>query len=468
MRGTFCAFLFLSIFSFGQELTKLPSTTSLAESWKQAIELGARSHAVFCVSYEIQGRFIPRQVFWGRGIFISSEHRTSWGELLSGKPISQVDQRQRPFAKLGQVAQVGPVLLQFQFLVHQGNANLVDFEVGGHDDPVRHDHPIIWLGRRPVDESFRLISLLANDLVEQMMAPEVLEMIAVHPNAEATQWLKRRSLENRSETIRREAVEQLAILDNEDALGLAMKVSREDASVRVRSSAFRTIGELGTVPAMEHIIQFGLTDRAPRVRRSAVDALADFKGERVEQAIYKLLETETSHDVLEEALEVVVETLHDTELLEEIVLGNRLPQLRESAVEIYADLLPGKAFDMLKRVVNHKAPNEVKSTAIECMADLPAAVTLPTLKRLAKSRDMGMSCAALEAIGDYNGRESIEFLFQFAMAHSGELAEEAVDALGHMDNPDALDVLIQIGATHPENEIRDEALEHVADCVFDS
>jgi HEAT repeat protein/beta-lactamase regulating signal transducer with metallopeptidase domain len=267
---------------------------------------------------------------------------------------------------------------------------------------------------------------------------EAIETIGeLAPTAETVRLLAAVAANDRSEDVQREAVETLGEI-GELGLPAVIEIARNHASSDMRREAIETIGETAaSAQALDLLEQIARRDRDPDVQREAVETLGQLDEERAFRLLVEFARTHPSSDVRREAIETLGEsgrTDSVIDVLDDVARGSDDSDAAREAVETLGELHDGRALARVARIARGSGNVDVRREAIETYAE-----------------------AALP--------DSAARLFKDLLASntSQDIYDEVLESLEELEGGVGIPVLIDAARSHPNREVRAEALRRLVD-----
>jgi len=306
---------------------------------------------------------------------------------------------------------------------------------------------------------------------------------------------------------RKEAVEAMGQRSEPSIVRALVDIARHDRDIEVQKEAVEALGELSDRRGVPALIELVRDHPAREVRKEAVETL----GEAAEPAeALKLLERIAREDRDEEVQREAVEAIGEVEdqgrsaVLRAIAREHPSVQVRREAVETLKDAAPEEAFELLKAIAVEDRSEEVRREAVETLAELEDARVVPTLVSLVERKDEveEVQRKAIEALGETENPKALEELARLAESHPNEsVRRQAVETYGEHAKPEAavrlfrrliaketsedvqheiletlveldgnagVSVLLEIARSHPNREVRREAIRRLGDVDEDA
>lgn len=359
-----------------------------------------------------------------------------------------------------------------------------------------------WIGRHPGAEALRVLARTARSdrvsEVRQEAAEAVGEM--AFPPATDTLIVLARTLADRD--ARREAVEGLAERNDAKSLAAAAQVASEDKDRDVRQEAVETLGEFSNGAGVPYLLEILRKDPSTDVRQEAVETIGEAaEPDEAIRMLTDVVQSDQSENVLREAVETIgdiestrvptilrdlarngrtasvraeaVETLGDVdqsretmELLRKIALEDRSEDVQQEAVETLSELKDPAALEMVADVARqHPNPN-VRSNALESLAqEMEPEQALRVLKSAASDdRNPDVQSEAVESMGELPAELGRPALIEIARSGRNEqVVKEALETLGEMGGTEAMNVIAEVAMKNPNVEVRRDAVESIGE-----
>ncbi|MEM6796764.1 MAG: HEAT repeat domain-containing protein [Acidobacteriota bacterium] len=347
--------------------------------------------------------------------------------------------------------------------------DLVDFGIPADFEGVS----LLWLGAASPDASFdALTALYGAGSASKSGREELVELVGVHDRPAAARFLGQVRDSDAAVSIREEAAEALADQTGPEALKLLVATARGSYPTAVREEAAEALGDSlaeGAEDALIDLVQEPALSIS--VRAEAVEALGSRPTFAAAEALEALLWGEEPLDVQEEALEALEDMGHwgeeaavalapDVEvLLTRVVRDHPRADLREEAVSSLAELLDDEALPLLREIVFQDESLEVQEEALDAVAELSGAEDF-LIETARDHPHAELREEAVEYLAERSGDRVIGALEEVIyLDPSLSVQEEALESLGELPGTEGLALLVKVARTHPNREMRSEALE---------
>jgi HEAT repeat protein/beta-lactamase regulating signal transducer with metallopeptidase domain len=184
--------------------------------------------------------------------------------------------------------------------------------------------------------------------------------------------------------VRREAVETIG--DNAapaQALDILAQIARRDEDSDVQRSAVEALGNLHDDRAYGLLVEFARTHPVGDVRRAAIETLGESgHTDSVIAILGGVARAADDPDVARAALETLGE-MHDARanaVVARVARGNGDPEVRRAAIETYGESAPrDSTLALLKSILASDAPEDVYSTVLEALEEMKDGAGIPAL-----------------------------------------------------------------------------------------
>ncbi|HEY7192685.1 MAG TPA: HEAT repeat domain-containing protein [Gemmatimonadales bacterium] len=289
----------------------------------------------------------------------------------------------------------------------------------------------------PRAEAITLMKSVATNDPEPDVQRDAIEKLGeLAPTAETVQFLSGLASSSRSEDVQRQSLETLGEI-GEAGLPAVIDIARTHVDADIRRAAVETIGEKAQpAQAFDILAQIARRDKDSDVQRQAVETLGDLRDERAYDLLVDIARTHPSSDVRRQAIETLGESGHKDSV--RAVLG-----------------------DLARRTNDPDGASE----AIEALGDMKDARALAIVARIARAPgDPDLRHKAMETYVDQAPSDSgVALLKSLVNDQSEDVRSNALEMLEGMDNGAGIPVLIEIARSHPNREVRADALRRLAE-----
>ena len=258
------------------------------------------------------------------------------------------------------------------------------------------------------------------------------------PTAETARLLATLATSDRDEDVQRQAIETLGEL-GDAGLPAVIDVARTHPNSDVRRKAIETIAEHApAAQSIDLLSQIARRDRDSDVQRAAVEALGEIHDDRASSLIVEFARTHPNSDVRRKA----IETLGDSR------------QGRDTVISILAD------------AARSSGDPDVARQAVETLGEMGDARATAVVARIARgSGDVDVRRKAIEAYSDAAPVDSVLALYKGILATDApeDLTSKILESLEEMDNGAGIPVLIDVARSHPNRDVRADALRRLGE-----
>jgi HEAT repeat protein/beta-lactamase regulating signal transducer with metallopeptidase domain len=362
------------------------------------------------------------------------------------------------------------------------------------------------VGDLDMPEATGTLIRLAQTLDDREARREAVEALGGRNDLTARDALGDIARRDPSPDIQREAVETLGDYDDQRGVPLLLDIARTHPVKDVQREAVETLGDAlpgdAAVPVLE---QIALEDKDTDVQREAVDALSNVPEQGGGSALMELAQSHPKTDVRREAVEALVESVSSSdrarviELLSKLAANDRDRDVQMEAVEALGEMSDARALEEVRRLARthvnagvrrqaletlaeHGTPTEavnvlrqaiegdldadVRSDAVERLADIDDARARATLVELARShKDVDVRVAAVESLGDAaTAQDTPAVLTGIVQRDTADrVRREAIETLSDLPDGQGIASLVEIARSHADAQIRRLALEALVD-----
>jgi HEAT repeat protein/beta-lactamase regulating signal transducer with metallopeptidase domain len=372
-------------------------------------------------------------------------------------------------------------------------------------DPEARREAVEGLGQKDNDRALNALVAIAQSDRDEDVQREAVETLGEMSNGRGLTAVRDIARNHPRSDVRREAVETLGEnLSPADAIPVLKDIATRDPNPDVQREAIETLGEVqgNTADVLAAITEFARSHPSSDVRREAVETL----GERAPTAetvrvLTGIAATDRSEDVQREAVETLGE-IGDLGLpaVLEIARNHPSTDVRRAAIETLGEKAPAaQSFDLLAQFARSDPDPDVQRAAIETLGEKgrgdSVIVILGDIAR--RSDDEEAARKAVETLGEMHDARALALVARIARTHPnvdvrrqaiesyGEsappdssvallksiLASDApedvysavLEALEEMDEGAGISTLIEVARSHPNREVRADALRRLAE-----
>lgn len=311
--------------------------------------------------------------------------------------------------------------------------------VRSHPRPDVRREAIETLGDHlPTADAVALMKSVATADQDADVQREAVEKLGdLAPTAETVTFLSTLLASTRSEDVQRQALETLGDMGDAGFAAL-VDAARTHPSADIRSAAIEAIGDKSRSQTADILAGIARQDRDADVQRRAVETLGDMHDARAYSALVDLARTHPSSEVREHAIESLGES------------GQR-----DSVLALLTDF------------TRDARDPDVANRAIETLGDMHDARALAVIARIARTPgNEDLRDKALETYGDAASPDSALALYKSILASgasSEDIISKVLETLEDMDGGAGIPLLIETARSHPNREVRADALRRLAE-----
>ena len=320
----------------------------------------------------------------------------------------------------------------------------------GDPDPDVQREAIETLGQLGGSEALAAVTEVARTHPNSDVRRQAIETLGqLAPTAETVRLLSTIAVSDQSEDVQRRAVETLGEIGD---LGLpaVINIARTHPSTDVRRKAIETIGEHAPpAQALDLLGQIARRDPNPDVQRKAVEALGALHDDRAYRLLVEFARTHPVTDVRRKAIEALGETGRTDSViavLSDLARGAEDPDIAREAVETLGELQDARALTAVARIARAPGDVDVRRKAIETYAQAASPDSALALLKgvLAADAPEDIYSRVLEELEGMDGGAGIPALIDAARSHPNrEVRADALRRLAESDDPRAQKVFDQ-------------------------
>ncbi|HYX82020.1 MAG TPA: HEAT repeat domain-containing protein, partial [Gemmatimonadales bacterium] len=296
----------------------------------------------------------------------------------------------------------------------------------------------------PPAEAIALMkSVATNDRDADVQREAIGKLGELAPTAETVQFLSTLLSTSHSEDVQRQSIETLGEIGG---LGLPaiLEIARTHSSADIRRAAVETIGDKApSAQAFDILSQIAKRDPDSDVQRQAVETLGNLRDQRSYALLLDIARTHPSSDVRRQAIETLGESGQRDSVravLTEFTRAND-PDLATAAIETLGNMRDARSLAIIARIARSSADNpDVRTKAIEMYMDAASSDSALALVKsiLASDAPEEVHSKVLETLEEMRGGIGIPLLIETARTHpNSEIRADALRRLAESDDPRA-------------------------------
>ena len=301
----------------------------------------------------------------------------------------------------------------------------------------------------PAEAIALLESIATNDSDADVQRTAVEKLGELAPTAETVRFLSTLLSSSRNEDVQRQALETLGELGAQ-GLPAIIDVARSHPSADLRSAAIETIGEKAPpAQALDVLGPIARRDRDADVQQKAVETLGSLKDERAYGLLVDIARTNPSSDVRRKAIETLGESGHPDSVLavlSDLARRTNDPEAAQQAIEALGEMKDRRAFAVIARVARTPGDLDVRHKALETYVEAASSDSALALLKsiLASNAPEDMNAKVLETLEEMDGGAGIPLLIETARSHPNrDIRADALRRLAESDDPRAQKVFDQ-------------------------
>jgi HEAT repeat protein len=363
----------------------------LAQRWEwaktQARQLGRRA---YWIGYQVsRPSWLEHSVYIDRGSEVTGE-----GITISGRMFGDFQGfmfRGVRLAPLTGTADSDDIVILFGFSADAGGkVTLTHVHVASVYLPVDfRGRTLVWLGNAPDAQSLPIVEALFTATPQAELREDIVAAVGIHGSSDAVVPILLRWLTSREPTdVRSQAAEWLGFHPSAAAVVALSRAARNDAAGDVRREAAEALGDNTLEAATDSSTAIAKTATDPDARREAVESLGEKTSDRARAALVTIAQNDRDEDVQREAVETLGE-MHDDRalaLVARIARTHANLDVRREAIETYTESASSdSALALLKSILASDAPEDVYSAVLESLEEMDGGAGIPALIDAARS-----------------------------------------------------------------------------------
>ena len=251
-----------------------------------------------------------------------------------------------------------------------------------------------------------VVDVAQRDPHTEIRKKAVEEVAHIEPSSRAFDVLTRIAASDPDESVRAEAVEAIAEVHDPRSVAILAQIANRNASTRVQVEAVEALGETvdprSALPVLQTIAR---SHPVAEARKKALESIVNFRDEKTAiDALIQSARTDPDENVREEALEALGDAGDPVALkaLETLVRSNESLELREKALDVYANSASGAAaVALLKSIIDSNSSMDLRVRAVELLEEVADNSGVAALGEIARSnRDQRLRDRATEILSE--------------------------------------------------------------------
>ena len=323
------------------------------------------------------------------------------------------------------------------------------------------------LGQKTSDHAFATLVSIAKTDVDDDVAREAVETLGGMQNGRGLAAVQDIARTHPRPDVRREAIETLGDnLPRADAIALMKSVATNDPESDVQREAIEKLGELApTAETVQFLSGLASSSHSEDVQRQSLETLGDI-GEAGLPAIIDIARTHVDADIRRAAVEAIGEKAQPAQafdILAQIARRDKDSDVQRQAVETLGELRDDRAYNLLVDIARTHPSSDVRRKAIETLGESGKTDSvLAVLSDLARrASDPDVASEAIEALGDMKDARALAIVARIARApgEDSDLRHKAMDTYVDQASSDSSLALLKSLASDPSENVRGTALE---------
>jgi HEAT repeat protein/beta-lactamase regulating signal transducer with metallopeptidase domain len=328
------------------------------------------------------------------------------------------------------------------------------------------------LGQKDSDRALAALIAIAQSDRDEDVQREAVETLGDLPNGRGLKAVREVARNHPSTDVRREAVETLGEnLEPADAVTLLEDVATSDPSSDVRREAVETLGERAPTAETVRFLTALAIDAQEDVARSALETLGEI-GELGLPAVIEIARTHPNADLRRRAVETIGDKAPPAQALDilaQIARRDENSDVQRGAVEAIGSVDDARAYPLLVDFARTHPVSDVRRGAIEALGEIkggPTDSVIAMLGEIARSADdEDVAHGAVETLGGMHDARALAIVARIAKSSGNvELRRAAIETYTESASSDsALALLKSILASEAPEEVYTRVLESLED-----
>ncbi|MGB9178682.1 MAG: HEAT repeat domain-containing protein [Pyrinomonadaceae bacterium] len=308
---------------------------------------------------------------------------------------------------------------------------------------------IFWLGQIGGETAF-LADIVRNDSENKELRSHAAEAIGNSRDKIALTTLQSlyETVSNRE--VKRSVIHAVSENENKDAaFAFLLKVAKSDPDSEARSHAVHWLGESDSEAVVDELMKIYASDPEQDVRRQVLHALSEMQNPRAQARLLEVARSGDNAEMRRQAIHWLGEKGTDAIINElmKIYDADGNSDVKRQILHAFSEMENQRAEDKLFAVARSDANRELRKQAIHWIGERAGQRSLELLRDTVNSSnaDTEVQMQAVHAISERPAEEAVPLLIKIARTHpNADIRRQAMHWLGESGDPRAVEFFKEV------------------------
>ena len=308
---------------------------------------------------------------------------------------------------------------------------------------------IFWLGQIGGETAF-LADLVRNDSENKELREHAAEAIGESRDKAALTTLQSLYETVANRDVKRSVIHAVSENENKEAaFAFLLKVARTDPDREARSHAVHWLGESDSESVVDELMKIYGSDPDQDVRRQVLHALSEMQNQRAQAKLLEIARSGDNAEMRRQAIHWLGEKGTDAVISELVKIydadGNS--EVKRQILHAFSEMDNQRAEDKLFAVARSDANRELRKQAIHWIGERAGQRSLDLLRDTVDSSnaDTEVQMQAVHAISERPAEEAVPLLIKIAKTHpNADIRRQAMHWLGESGDPRAVEFFKEV------------------------
>lgn len=308
---------------------------------------------------------------------------------------------------------------------------------------------IFWLGQIGGETAF-LADIVRNDSENKELREHAAEAIGESRDRTALTTLQSLYETVTNRDVKRSVIHAVSENENKEAaFAFLLKVAKTDPDREARSHAIHWLGESDSESVVDELMKIYASDPEQDVRRQVLHALSEMQNQRAQAKLLEVARSGDNADMRRQAIHWLGEKGTDAIINELMKIydaeGNS--DVKRQILHAFSEMENQRAEDKLFAVARSDSNRELRKQAIHWIGERAGERSLELLRDTVNSSnaDTEVQMQAVHAISERPAEEAVPLLIKIAKTHpNAEIRRQAMHWLGESGDPRAVEFFKEV------------------------
>lgn len=308
---------------------------------------------------------------------------------------------------------------------------------------------IFWLGQIGGETAF-LSDLVRNEQEDKELREHAAEAIGESRDKAALNTLQSLYETVTNRDVRRSVIHAVSENENKDAaFAFLLKVAKTDPDREARAHAVHWLGEIDSEAVVDELMKIYASDPEQDVRRQVLHALSEMQNARAQAKLLEVARSGDNADMRRQAIHWLGEKGTDAIINElmKIYDADGSTDVKQQILHAFSEMQNQRAEDKLFAVARSDSNRELRKQAIHWIGERAGVRSLELLRDTVNSSnaDTEVQMQAVHAISERPAEEAVPLLIKIAKTHpNAEIRRQAMHWLGESGDPRAVEFFKEV------------------------